>query len=57
MADDKEIVYVPQATSWISNPTFWMGVASSLVATAIFWYVVHDVWPVENEPAQKDEVV
>lgn len=33
---------------WYLNETFWMGVTSSLVATAVFWYWIHDVWPVDG---------
>lgn len=61
MADDKEIVYVPQGAqqNWLQQPAFWMGVASSLVAAAIFWYVVHDIWPVEAPDGhnEKDEAI
>ena len=57
MADEKELVYVPAPTAWMTNPTFWMGVASSLVATAIFWYFIHDIWPVDDLPIKEDELV
>lgn len=57
MADTNDIVYVPQQsqTTWFHQPTFWMGVASSLVATAIFWYIVHDVWPIDDPPTTDND--
>ena len=52
MAGDVEILY---PTPWYKNETFWLGVASSLVASVVFWYFINDVIasaevPHKNEP-------
>lgn len=44
---------------WYLHENFWMGVTSSLIATAIFWYWIHDVWPVvtvENERSDNVDI-
>lgn len=42
---DNEITFVPyHATEpWYTNQTFWFGVGSSLIASIIFWYLLHDL--------------
>ena len=45
MATENELVYVPQQAvePWYKTNVFWMGVGSSLLATMIFWYLLHDM--------------
>lgn len=52
---DNEIVYVPQATSWLKNENFWIGFASSALAGFVIWYFFHDMQSDASQDGVSDE--
>lgn len=42
---ENELVYVPQqpVEPWYTTNIFWIGFGSSLFATIVFWYLLHDM--------------
>jgi hypothetical protein len=56
---DNELVYIPQPATWLKNETFWMGVGSSLIAGAVLWLIIHNVYStdktVDDDDAKDDE--